>query len=263
MGDVSEKVAILMAIPDVDDNVVADFTGAMSKCGVEVSRVEYRSTKPLVRQYLESHKDTGVIILSEFQGNEPGYTPQEIDRISVECPDAIIIPIISEKRGERYVSELCALGIYNALFDQQASYDEIGKLIRTGGRSKGSARSYYGIDTQEVVVQQGEKFDTRSAVSYLCKYNRTVEDLSSRLDELSKRLDMREWCRELTAIPRSVRCLRMRDETDEVRLPEQAAGRKLKMTRAAKRNVSCLAARRPKRKSARKPERKSTRSTPP
>ena len=204
MGDVSEKVAILMAIPDVDDNVVADFTGAMSKCGVEVSRVEYRSTKPLVRQYLESHKDTGVIILSEFQGNEPGYTPQEIDRISVECSDAIIIPIISEKRGERYVSELCALGIYNALFDQQASYDEIGKLIRTGGRSKGSARSYYGIDTQEVVVQQGEKFDTRSAVSYLCKYNRTVEDLSSRLDELSKRLDMREIVDVLSDLPDDV-----------------------------------------------------------
>ena len=197
-------VTILLAIPDVDDNAVADFSEAMTKCGVAVSRIEYRTTKPLVWQYLESHKDIGVIILAEFQGNEPGYTPKEIDRISVECPNSLIIPIISEKRGERYVSELAALGILNALFDQQASYEEIGKLISSGGRTKASARSYYGIDNQEVVVQVGERFDTRSAVTFLCKYDGTVESLSGRLDELGQHLSMREIVDVLSDLPPDV-----------------------------------------------------------
>ena len=196
------SIKILMAVPEVNEDVVAEFSEAVEECGVKIEGIDTRSTKSLIRQYLTAHKDTNVIILSQFQGSDSSYSPAEIDDISMECQKALIIPIISEKKGGRYVSELAARGIYSALFEQDASFQEIAELIKKGGRNKAEARSYYAVDVRsDPAVIHEEIFDTRSAVTYLSKYDGTVEDLAVRLDGLEGRLSPQEFRSVLIDLP--------------------------------------------------------------
>ena len=191
-----------MAVPEVNEDVVAEFSEAVEECGVKIAGIDTRSTKSLIRQYLTAHKDTNVIILSQFQGSDSSYSPAEIDDISMECQKALIIPIISEKKGGRYVSELAARGIYSALFEQDASFQEIAELIKKGGRNKAEARSDYAVDVRsDPAVIHEEIFDTRSAVTYLSKYDGTVEDLAVRLDGLEGRLSPQEFRSVLIDLP--------------------------------------------------------------
>ena len=74
-----------MAVPEVNEDVVAEFSEAVEECGVKIAGIDTRSTKSLIRQYLTAHKDTNVIILSQFQGSDSSYSPAEIDDISMEC----------------------------------------------------------------------------------------------------------------------------------------------------------------------------------
>ena len=189
-----DPIKILMAVPDVNEDVVYEFCAALAECGLGLGGIDTRSTKSLIRQFLTAHKDTDIIIISEYQGSESSYTPAEIDDISMECQKALIIPIISEKKGGRYVSELASRGIYSALFEQDASFHEIAELIKKGGRNKAEARNYYAVDVRsDSAVVRDEVFDTRSAVTYLSRYDGTVEDLAVRLESLEDRLSPQEF----------------------------------------------------------------------
>ena len=196
-----EPIRILMAVPDVKEEVISEFREVIQKANVEVGKIEARSTKSLVQQYLASHSGIDVIILSQYQGSDASYSPSDIDDISMECQKALIIPIISEERGGKYVADLSARGIYSALFEEDASFQEISSLISKGGRTKAEARAYYGIIKHDSAAVQDDVFDTRSAITFLSKYDGTVDDLAMRLDSLEVRLSTQDFKSVLLDVP--------------------------------------------------------------
>lgn len=143
-----QGVNVLLAMPQGDDDeaVLDVMRRDFQTVGVSVGRLDLRSSKLLVKQYLEMYQDTTVVIVSQHQSND-SYTPEELDELSLSLERLLLIPIIDdEEKGGAFVRKLESLGIYSALFGGDSDYETVARLILNNGRTKREARNYYGSD---------------------------------------------------------------------------------------------------------------------
>lgn len=176
---------ILLAMPPQSDeeHLLEGIRQDFELAGISPGRLELRTTKTLVKQYLEMFEDTDVVIVTEHQAND-SYTPKELDELSMYREGICLIPILDEPKGGPFVRQLEALGIYTAVFEDNADYRTIAELL-TSGRSKREARAYYGIEGLGTV---DGGFDTENAVRYLTASADDYSQLEARLAFLSGRL---------------------------------------------------------------------------
>ena len=199
-----DKIKVLLAM-DADDGLAEDFRAILEEKGVSVESIEIRATKRLVRQYIQSNADVDAVILSQHIGDD-SFSAREIDEISVAAPNALVIPIVDEDHGSRYMAELAALGVYNAIYDEDGNDELVAEFIVDGtGRDKMAARLYYGITgTEQAVEEAASAFDTRNAVDYLRRSEDDVRELRKKLLNLEKKLDTEELRQVLLDVPDSV-----------------------------------------------------------
>jgi len=199
-----EKIKVLLAM-EADDGLAEYFMALLEEKGTAVDKIEIRATKRLVRQYIQANADLGAVILSEHLG-EDTFSAKEIDEISIAAPNAIIIPIVDEEPGSRYMADLASLGIYNAIFDRDDNDVMAADLIAAGGtgRDKMAARTYYGIQGTERTAEDKASFDTSNAVDYLRRSEDDLQELRRKLLNLEKKLEAEELKQVLLDVPDSV-----------------------------------------------------------
>ena len=119
---------MLLVYPDMTDKLANDLKEQFNQKGLDIGRIEVRASKALLNQYLEANKDVDVVIMAQHLKGE-SLMPDDIDRISMLVPRAVIILITDEEKGSGYVVNLERKAIYNALFNDDGDIDNIAALI--------------------------------------------------------------------------------------------------------------------------------------
>ena len=65
----NDKIKVLLAM-EADDGLAEYFMALLEEKGTAVDRIEIRTTKRLVRQYIQSNADVGAVVLSQHLGEE-------------------------------------------------------------------------------------------------------------------------------------------------------------------------------------------------
>lgn len=182
---VERGMNILLAMPPQPDeeHLLEGIRHDFEEAGIPVGRLELRTTKTLVKQYLEMFEDTDAVIVTEHQAND-SYNPRELDQLSIYREGICLIPILDEPKGGAFVRQLESLGIYTAVFEDNSDYGTIAGIL-TAGRTKREARAYYGIEGIGIVE---DSYDAENAVRYLTASAGDYSQLESRLAFLSDRL---------------------------------------------------------------------------
>lgn len=181
------EINVLLAMPQEDDDTILEsMRQDLQATGLNIGRIDLRSSKILVRQYLEMYQDTNVVIVTQHQTND-SYTPDELDELSMRLDRLCLIPIIDGEKGGQYVRQLEALGIYTALFGDDSDYETVAGLI-LHGRSKREARTYYGLEGSSY-SSISDGYDAQNAVRYLVSCGSDFGELETRLALLSNRLN--------------------------------------------------------------------------
>ena len=183
------------------DQLCEQFFKAFTAQGFSVGRCEYRQGKAQILQYLQNNPSTDVIVLSEYQGNDGALTFSELDNYSVIAKEATIILIVEKsQKGGEFLQQLAANGIYNALYEDEASFETILELVKRP-RDKSEGRVYYGINGASVSSASMAAHQSNNAAQYLANSNLTVEDLSERLSYLEQRISKTEILDVLRIVP--------------------------------------------------------------
>lgn len=124
---------------------------AAAKRNLELSFVS-RYRKEGVFQYLQEHEDYNIVVLQEILQNSSPYTAEDLAELEDIRNLNIIVSISKGHYGDRYMRILYAAGITNALYEEDASAENIVGLM-LHGRNRKSCREYYGIRTLNDVEQ--------------------------------------------------------------------------------------------------------------
>lgn len=124
---------------------------AAAKKNLELSFVS-RYRKEGVLQYLQEHEDYNIVVLQEILQNSSPYTAEDLAELEDIRNLNIIVSLSKGHYSDRYMRILYAAGITNALYEEDASADNIVELM-LHGRNRKSCREYYGIRTLNDVEQ--------------------------------------------------------------------------------------------------------------
>ena len=194
------EILIAMAQSGDSDQVCEQFFKAFTGQGFSVGRCEYRQGKAQILQYLQNNPSTDVIVLSEYQGNDGALTFSELDNYSIIAKEATIILIVEKsQKGGEFLQQLAANGIYNAIYEDEASFETILELVKRP-RDKSEGRVYYGINGASL-SSATTAHQSNNAAQYLANSNLTVEDLAERLSYLEQRISKTEIMDVLRIVP--------------------------------------------------------------
>ncbi len=105
-----------------------------------------RYRKDGIYQYVKQQQENILIILEEnLQGSSP-YTADEVQQLTDLGNNRIIFLLDRCHYGDEYVHALYCCGVYDAVYLDEVSVDDVMKLIKEG-RNCSQARDYYGITT--------------------------------------------------------------------------------------------------------------------
>ena len=131
MPQMEEKMhKVLLGFSASPEPFINIFTTDMSKNNVVIKECEMRYSKIAIKQYVNDNPDTDVIIVMEYLEKSKPFTVVDFMEIH-------------DKKSTNYMKELLNIGVFNALFADDASYENIATLIKQG-RTRKEARIYYG-----------------------------------------------------------------------------------------------------------------------
>lgn len=131
------------------EKIESSITKEITLRGYEV-RSTMRTTKDLIKEYVNSHKELDVVILKEYLDGGGMYSPIELTELVDDAPPTlnVVIVIATSHRGKAEMRELYAAGILNVYFSDGkfgANPDKLADLaVKT--RTKRQAREYYHIN---------------------------------------------------------------------------------------------------------------------
>lgn len=142
-----EKAPILYILCGLANTDSEEFKTELAKVGKEygyeivcVSR--YR--KEGIRQYIKEHSEFRTLVLQEaMQPNYP-YTADELSELMDNFHLNIVISLRKLHRGSAYMKTLYTAGILNALYEEDATAQNVFKRILYP-RTRGECRQYYQI----------------------------------------------------------------------------------------------------------------------
>ena len=164
------------------DSVAEELRSVFAKRGVTVHRIEFRSGKDSVIRSVRANPQIRAVVLSQYQDQEK-LSPRDIDQIcSAAEGDLQVFVVVSEMRGSDYMKEIESLGIYTAVYQEDASFEKIAEWY-CNGRTKKEARAYYGVAGGDHVVQY-RNMDVNASIQYLLEYDGSYTDLIQRMSVL-------------------------------------------------------------------------------
>lgn len=152
-----------------------------------------RYRKEGIYQYAKQQQETFLTILEEnLQGASP-YTVEEIQQLADLGNSRIIFLLDRCHYGDDYVHALYCCGVYDALYLDEVSADDIMKLIKDG-RNCAQAREYYGICTMRDAERQHNIVDEEYLNAYLecIEEGQGKEEINSRYRFAASRLGSKE-----------------------------------------------------------------------
>ena len=119
------------------DSVAEELRSVFAKRGVTVHRIEFRSGKDSVIRSIRANPQIHAVVLSQYQDQEK-LSPRDIDQIcSTAEGDLQVFVVVSEMRGSDYMKEIESLGIYTAVYQEDASFEKIAEWYCNGRTKKG------------------------------------------------------------------------------------------------------------------------------
>ena len=193
---------LIFAIPGCDEELGRDTKQALRSHGMtDLEYLEIVEGKSKILQCLERFDDVAVVIASQSQLNVP-MEAADFDEFSTAGPsgDRIVVPILKNgEKGKKIMASLYSLGIYLALYQEDADIDNVAELV-INGRSKAAVREYYGI-TAESVMDQAEEIrkgsgwrrNPKGAASSSAKTDAKGKKSSGKQKEKAPRLETGEY----------------------------------------------------------------------
>ena len=111
------------------DSVAEELRSVFAKRGVTVHRIEFRSGKDSVIRSVRANPQIHAVVLSQYQDQEK-LSPRDIDQIcSTAEGDLQVFVVVSEMRGSDYMKEIESLGIYTAVYQEDASFEKNRRMV--------------------------------------------------------------------------------------------------------------------------------------
>jgi|GEM_PF-6851890 len=206
------KLYILCGLSNEDADVRSALTNAAGEKGYEAVCVN-RYRKEGILQYVSEHPEFTVLVLQEaMQGNYP-YTAEELAELADDYHLNIIVLISKSHKANQYMKILYTAGILNALYEEDATAENILKFIFYP-RTRRQCRGYYQIATAADAMQTLEIIDeerTNRYLSYL-EEAQSNEEIIKRYKYIAKDLKIVENIYLARNLPGSIKRVLSEDE---------------------------------------------------
>lgn len=144
MQEKSQILYVLCGLANADsEEFKAELTKVAKDSGYETVCVS-RYRKEGIRQYIKEHSEFRTLVLQEaMQPNYP-YTADELSELMDHFHLNIVISLRKVHRGSSYMKTLYTAGILNALYEEDATAQNVFNKILYP-RTRGNCRQYYQI----------------------------------------------------------------------------------------------------------------------
>ena len=157
---------ILLGVSGMGQQEAKIFVDSANAIGADIRSYETKFSKLGIEQYLETHPDTDVVIVSEWLETKATYEVSDFEKMIEANENLRIIPILgANAAGADKVKGLFNLGIYTALYAKDASAEQVARMI-TEGRTRKAAKAYYNIQDSD-----GSQFgaNIQQCVTFICE----------------------------------------------------------------------------------------------
>ena len=160
--DEKRRFHILFGISGMEVEDAKRIVHSLEECGVPVSEYGLRYNKIGVVQYLDNNP-VDVLIVSQHLEDRSPYIAKDFEAVAEHHEGLCLIPVLqNEAVGRELVHGLFQLGLYNAVYDDDAEYSKLAELILSGRKRK-EAKIYYGIRERQELYHA----DYSSSVAYI------------------------------------------------------------------------------------------------
>lgn len=195
LKNIDEKEDYINRVMDEnDDTPRTGVVGYIRQCCPDIENIFYAHSKYNVRKVCEQEK-IDKVLLSEFLEMRSPYTPEELNRLDDIRDDMVVVPILSnEHYATSFMGKIHASAIYNAIFEKDASIEEVCHILNGSGRKKREARFYYGIygvmevsETSKPETQNYENDIREKALLYI-KDGESIREQADRFLQVQENL---------------------------------------------------------------------------
>jgi hypothetical protein len=205
--EVIMRQTILLGMHSDEENIEGIVIQSLEANGIATSVIR-KYTKLAVRGEIGQNKEINVLLIIRDLEMAHPYTPTELEELTEIREDLKIILILPTKfKGTSYMEQLYFKGIYNAIFDEDSSFDKIAQLIKNT-RKKKLAKVYYGIinelgneQTDKDQISINEQY--KALVPFLL--NKKNGDLIEKLHHISNMLSSTELKELLNSLPNELK----------------------------------------------------------
>lgn len=161
-----ENMYILCGLSnEASDEIRKALTEAAKEKGYNAVCVS-RYRKEGIRQFVSEHKEFRILVLQEAMQTSYPYTAEELAELADDFHLNIVISIKKSHRANQYMKVLYTAGILNALYEDDATAENIMTRILYP-RTRRECRAYYQITTAADAMRSLEIVDEERLKGYL------------------------------------------------------------------------------------------------
>lgn len=170
-----EKLYILCGLSNEgSEDIRSALVDAARDQGYEAVCVS-RYRKEGIRQYISEHQQFRLLVLQEAMQSSYPYTAEELAELMDDYNLNIVISINKSHRANTYMKILYTAGILNALYEEDATADNILKRILYP-RTRKECRAYYQITSAADAMRTLEVIDEEKIKGYLSYLEESQDD---------------------------------------------------------------------------------------
>lgn len=188
----------LIALSKVDEKTIKELVHELKAAGVPIESYDVKYRKVMVHEYLNSHPQTDILLVSEMLEWNNGFTINDYERMVENHENLCIMPILVEtQKGKPYLKELFNLGIFNALFNEDADINTVASIMLRN-RTRKEAKHYYNL---RVIDDEDDGADIHACVNSI----RNAEDIVKATLHVLRRVTPAEFKLVSAQLPQEIR----------------------------------------------------------
>ena len=160
-----EKLYILCGLNGENEDVREAIVDAAYELGYEAICVS-RYRKEGIEQYISEHPEFRVLVLQEVMQNNYPYSAEELAALADNYHLKIVISLNKAHRADKYMKILYTAGILDALYEEDATAENILHRI-ISPRTRRESRGYYQITTATDAMSSLDIVDEKKMKGYL------------------------------------------------------------------------------------------------
>lgn len=192
---------VLLGVSGMGQQEAKIFVDSANQIGADIRAYETKFSKLGIEQYLETHPDTDVVIVSEWLETKAAYEVVDFEKMIEANENLRIIPILgADASGSDKMKGLFNLGIYTALFAKDASAEQVARMLMDG-RTRKAAKAYYNIQDSEEA-----KFgaNIQQCVTFICE-DGMPEGILDRAQYVKEHVELPDYQIILSRLPEDVK----------------------------------------------------------